>query len=55
MRLQGADPNKFHGWEAVVTKRQMGTMIGNAMTQTIVEMLMRAILVSWGQRVRPSF
>ena len=48
MRLQGVDPVYFAGWEEVISKRQMGRIIGNAMSLNVVEKLVRNIFQSLG-------
>ncbi len=48
MMLQGVDPAIFEGWEDVVSQRQMGSIIGNAMSQNIMERVMRGIFNSVG-------
>ncbi len=48
MMLQGVDPATFEGWEDVVSQRQMGSIIGNAMSQNIMERVMRGIFNSVG-------
>ena len=52
MRLQGVNPGYFHGWEDLVSPRSMGTILGNAMTQSIVERVMRSIFISIGVPVK---
>ena len=53
MRLQGANPEYFLGWEEAISWRAMGGIVGNAMTQSIVERLLREIFLSLGVPVKP--
>ncbi|CAK0850131.1 unnamed protein product, partial [Prorocentrum cordatum] len=48
MRLQGVDENMFAGWDEILSPRQMGSLIGNAMCQSIVERVLRGIYLSLG-------
>ena len=43
MRLQGLDPNTIH---VNVSKTQMGHLLGNGFTRTVVERLLRAAIES---------
>ena len=52
MKLQGVDPERFRGWELVLSRREMGAIIGNAMGVNIMERVCRAILVSLGYPVK---
>ena len=52
MKLQGANPDMFQGWQDVISVRQMGSLVGNAMTQWIVERLLRRIFKSLGVPVK---
>ena len=52
MRLQGVNPGYFQGWEDLVSPRSMGIMLGSAMTQSIVERVMRSIFISMGLPVK---
>ena len=52
MRLQGVNPGYFQGWEDLVSPRSMGIMLGSAMTQSIVERVMRSIFISIGVPVK---
>lgn len=53
MRLQGLNPARVAGWEAVISQRAMGHIIGNAINIRLFARLMRAILVTIGRPVLP--
>ncbi len=53
MLLQGMQPSWLEGWEEVVSHRQMGKIVGNAMTITVMQRLMAKILFSLGWAVKP--
>ncbi|CAK0908783.1 unnamed protein product, partial [Prorocentrum cordatum] len=46
MRLQGVDENMFAAWGEILSPRQMGSLIGDAMCQSIVERVLRGIYLS---------
>ena len=48
MKLQGMDPSLFLGWDELISQRQMGGMIGNAMTLPIMYRIMRSLFISVG-------
>ena len=52
-RMQGASPDYFAGWEEHMHPRAMGNIIGNAMTQSIVERIMRQMFIAMGWAVKP--
>ena len=52
LKLQGFDPRDFAGWQKIVSTRQMGMMVGNAMTLSIMERLMRQICLAMGYSVK---
>ena len=52
MILQGYDPEEFRGWSQVVSPRQMGMMLGNAMTRSVMERLVRAVFLAMGFNVK---
>lgn len=52
MRLQGVSPDYFEGWETCISSRAMGNIIGNAMTQSVVERIVRQIFIAMGWPVR---
>lgn len=52
LSLQGSTIKDFVGWESVVSQRQMGMMIGNAMSQNVLERVMRCAILSAGGSVR---
>ena len=45
LRLQGFNEAMFAGWEAVISPQQLGVMIGNAMTLTVMERIVAAIFM----------
>ena len=53
MKLQGMQPEWLPGWETVVSHRQMGKLVGNAMTVTLMERIMRKVFLSLGWAVTP--
>jgi DNA-cytosine methyltransferase len=53
MLLQGMEPSWLEGWEEVVSHRQMGKIVGNAMTITVMQRLMAKIFFSLGWAVKP--
>ncbi len=53
LALQGMDAERFNGWEKVVSRTQMGSMVGNAMSQNILERVLRAVFVSLGAQCYP--
>jgi site-specific DNA-cytosine methylase len=52
MKLQGMCPENLSGWEEVISPRQMGAIIGNAMTVQIVSRLFRQMCLAFGWAVR---
>ena len=50
MRLQGLDPQRLAGWEAIVSK-QMGKVVGNAINIKMFAALLRRILITLGRPV----
>ena len=54
MILQGVNPAFFHDWESIISERQMGRIIGNAMTQTIMEKAIYNAFLSVGIPVKPA-
>jgi DNA-cytosine methyltransferase len=53
MLLQGMQPSWLEGWEEVVSHRQMGKIVGNAMTITVMQRLLAKIFFSLGWAVKP--
>ena len=53
MRLQGADPERFRGWELHLSPREIGAIIGNAMSLNVMERVTRAVLHSLNYKVKP--
>ena len=49
--LQGADFKEFPDWRDVISQRQMGMIVGNSMSQNMMERVMRAMFISLGMRV----
>lgn len=52
MRLQGMDQERMPGWEAVVSERQMGHIVGNAINVQLFARLLRQVLLTIGRPVR---
>ena len=52
MLLQGASPDYFWGWEGCISPRAMGNIIGNAMTQSVMERILRHIFIAMGWPVK---
>jgi DNA-cytosine methyltransferase len=46
MRLQGCSPELFEDWESLLSQRQMGAIIGNSMTLSVMHRVMRSICIS---------
>jgi site-specific DNA-cytosine methylase len=53
MQLQGMSPSNLSGWEHVVSHRQMGEVVGNAMTVSVVQRIVHQIFASFGWDVKP--
>ena len=54
LRLQGHEPALWADWERVVTPRVMGGVIGNAMSQAVMERLLRNVCIALGIPVLPN-
>ena len=52
LKLQGFNEAMFPDWHKHVSLRQFGTMVGNAMTLSVVRRIMAAVLHSLGYTVR---
>ena len=52
MRLQGMDPERMPGWEAVVSERQMGHIVGSAINVKLSARWMREVLLTIGRPVK---
>ena len=53
-RLQGVEIDlAFPNWRCLISPRQMGFIIGNAMTVTLMQRVTRRVLLSMGREVRP--
>ena len=50
--LQGVPRTTFAGWKSVLSARQMGKIVGNAMPVCVYERVMRAVLTAMGIPVR---
>ena len=44
MRLQGVAPSRFEGWQLVLSRSQMGAIVGNASPVNIMESVLHAVL-----------
>jgi site-specific DNA-cytosine methylase len=47
LRAQGFDPEVVR-WRGILTERQLGTAVGNSMTQTTLEAVLQRLLPSVG-------
>jgi len=53
MRIQGFDPVWLRGYEDAMSHRQMGTALGNAMTATVLQRILRQVFLALGWQVKP--